>query len=167
MKLVKFFSIFFCLVLFSNQIQAKVPSLLITEIVDKASTILSSSDPVESKIIKLYDIAETNVDIDGISMYTLGKYRKLISEDELILARAKFKGQIAHGSQTVSQRAERKAQLRGLRLGDDYDSESLKEIDLITSKDLQNTASRYLTEPLLSLCGPKEAIKKLEKAWNR
>ncbi len=69
MKSVKFFTIFFCLVLFSNQIQAKVPSLLITEIVDKASTILSSSDPVESKIIKLNDIAERNVDIDGIGMW--------------------------------------------------------------------------------------------------
>ena len=91
MKSLKFFTLFFCLVLFNNQIQAKVPSLLITEIVDKASTILSSSDPVESKIIKLYDIAETNVDIDGISMYTLGKYRKLISEDEKIRYKKLFK----------------------------------------------------------------------------
>ena len=91
MKSVKFFIIFFCLVLFSNQIQAKVPSLLITEIVDKASTILSSSDPVESKIIKLNDIAERNVDIDGIGMYTLGKYRKLISENEKIKYKKLFK----------------------------------------------------------------------------
>tara|TARA_B100000131_G_scaffold240861_1_gene233188 strand:+ start:1766 stop:2356 length:591 start_codon:yes stop_codon:yes gene_type:complete len=91
MKSVKFFTIFFCLVLFSNQIQAKVPSLLITEIVDKASTILSSSDPVESKIIKLNDIAERNVDIDGIGMYTLGKYRKLISENEKLKYNKLFK----------------------------------------------------------------------------
>tara|TARA_B100000945_G_scaffold102968_1_gene81328 strand:- start:279 stop:869 length:591 start_codon:yes stop_codon:yes gene_type:complete len=91
MKSVKFFIIFFYLVLFSNQIQAKVPSLLITEIVDKASTILSSSDPVESKIIKLNDIAERNVDIDGIGMYTLGKYRKLISENEKIKYKKLFK----------------------------------------------------------------------------
>tara|TARA_B100000579_G_scaffold418671_1_gene416491 strand:- start:10 stop:600 length:591 start_codon:yes stop_codon:yes gene_type:complete len=91
MKSVKFFIIFFCLVLFSNQIQAKVPGLLITEIVDKASTILSSSDPVESKIIKLNDIAERNVDIDGIGMYTLGKYRKLISENEKIKYKKLFK----------------------------------------------------------------------------
>ena len=91
MKSLKFFTIFFCLVLFNNQIQAKVPSLLITEIVDKASTILSSSDPVESKIIKLNDIAERNVDIDGIGMYTLGKYRKLISENEKIKYNKLFK----------------------------------------------------------------------------
>ena len=64
---------------------------MITEIVDKASTILSSSDPVESKIIKLNDIAENNVDIDGIGLYTLGKYRKIISEDERIKYKKLFK----------------------------------------------------------------------------
>jgi len=64
---------------------------LITEIVDKASAILSSSDPVESKIIKLNDIAENNVDIDGIGLYTLGKYRKIISENERIKYKKLFK----------------------------------------------------------------------------
>ena len=37
---------------------------------------------VESKIIKLNAIAEENVDIEGIGFYTLGKYRKSISEEE-------------------------------------------------------------------------------------
>tara|TARA_B100001013_G_C24351359_1_gene340495 strand:- start:40 stop:549 length:510 start_codon:yes stop_codon:yes gene_type:complete len=64
---------------------------LITEIVDKASAILSSSDPVESKIIKLNDIAENNVDIDGIGLYALGKYRRIISEDERIKYKKLFK----------------------------------------------------------------------------
>tara|TARA_B100000029_G_C17462051_1_gene918871 strand:- start:1 stop:591 length:591 start_codon:yes stop_codon:yes gene_type:complete len=76
------------IVLFTNNFaQAKNPSSLIKEIVNEASAILSSSDPVESKIIKLNDIAERNVDIEGIGMYTLGKYRKTISEDE----KAKYK----------------------------------------------------------------------------
>ena len=61
---------------------AKNPSDLIKEIVDQASMILSSDDPVESKIIKLNDIAERSVDINGIGMYTLGKYRKSISEED-------------------------------------------------------------------------------------
>ncbi len=61
---------------------AKNPSDLINEIVDQASNILSGDDPVESKIIKLNDIAERSVDIDGIGMYTLGKYRKSISEED-------------------------------------------------------------------------------------
>tara|TARA_A100001011_G_scaffold27892_1_gene27196 strand:+ start:85 stop:594 length:510 start_codon:yes stop_codon:yes gene_type:complete len=64
---------------------------LITEIVNEASIILSSSDPVESKIIKLNNIAETNVDIVGIGMYTLGKYRKNLNEDQKIKYKKLFK----------------------------------------------------------------------------
>ncbi len=66
----------------SKPTYAKNPSDLIKEIVDQASLILSSDDPVESKIIKLNDIAERSVDINGIGMYTLGKYRKSISEED-------------------------------------------------------------------------------------
>ena len=66
----------------SKPTHAKNPSDLIKEIVDQASKVLSSDDPVESKIIKLNDIAERSVDINGIGMYTLGKYRKSISEED-------------------------------------------------------------------------------------
>ena len=72
-------------------VEAKEPSKLITEIVNEASIILSSSDPVESKIIKLNNIAEVNVDIEGIGMYTLGKYRKTLSEDQKIKYKKLFK----------------------------------------------------------------------------
>jgi phospholipid transport system substrate-binding protein len=72
-------------------VQAKDPSKLITEIVNEASKILSSSDPVESKIIKLNNIAESNVDINGIGMYTLGKYRKSLNEDQKIKYKKLFK----------------------------------------------------------------------------
>ena len=71
--------------------QAKDPSKLVTEIVNEASKILSSSDPVESKIIKLNNIAESNVDINGIGMYTLGKYRKSLNEDQKIKYKKLFK----------------------------------------------------------------------------
>ena len=91
MKLKKIFSFLLFLLFFNNTLYAKVPSLLITEIVDEASKILSSSDPVESKIIKLNDIAERNVDINGIGMYTLGKYRKTISESEKLKYKKLFK----------------------------------------------------------------------------
>ena len=63
---------------------SKEPTTLIAEIVNEASMILSSNDPVESKIIKLNNIAETNVDIEGIGMYTLGKYRKNLNESQKI-----------------------------------------------------------------------------------
>ena len=83
---------FFLLVSLLNSISlAKEPSKLINEIVNEASVILSSSDPVEVKIIKLNNIAETNVDINGIGMYTLGKYRKNLNEDQKIKYAKLFK----------------------------------------------------------------------------
>ena len=91
MKSLKFILIFFLSFLISNISFAKNPSDLINEIVDDASKVLSSDDPVESKIIKLNDIAERSVDIDGIGMYTLGKYRKSISEEEISKYQKLFK----------------------------------------------------------------------------
>ena len=82
MKLLKYLIIFFILTNSLNVSFAKDPSALINEIVDEAATVLSSEDPVESKIIKLNAIAERSVDINGIGMYTLGKYRKSIDEDQ-------------------------------------------------------------------------------------
>ena len=82
MNSLKIIFIIFISFTISNPAYAKNPSDLIKEIVDQASMILSSDDPVESKIIKLNDIAERSVDINGIGMYTLGKYRKSISEED-------------------------------------------------------------------------------------
>ena len=67
----------------SNYAFAQKPSDLIKEVVDEASRILSSSDPVEAKIINLNDLAENNVDINRIAKYTLGKHRKTISDEKI------------------------------------------------------------------------------------
>ena len=88
---IKFFFFFLLISFLSNPLLAKEPSKLITEIVNDASIILSSSDPVESKIIKLNNIAEINVDIKGIGMYTLGNYRKNLTEDQKIKYEKLFK----------------------------------------------------------------------------
>ncbi len=88
---IKFFSFLLLFSFLSNLLLAKEPGKLITEIVNEASIILSSSDPVESKIIKLNNIAEINVDIKGIGMYTLGKYRKNLNEDQKIKYEKLFK----------------------------------------------------------------------------
>ena len=69
---VKLFSFIFLFSFLCNSLIAKEPSKLISEIVNEASIILSSTDPVESKIIRLNNIAELSVDINGIGMYTLG-----------------------------------------------------------------------------------------------
>ena len=88
---VKFTTLIFLISLIVVPLKAKEPGKLITEIVNEASIILSSSDPVESKIIRLNDIAERSVDINGIGMYTLGKYRKSLSEDQKIKYKKLFK----------------------------------------------------------------------------
>ena len=82
MNYIRIISIILVSIFILQPAYSKNPSDLINEIVDEASMILSGNDPVESKIIKLNDIAERSVDIDGISMYTLGKYRKSISEKD-------------------------------------------------------------------------------------
>tara|TARA_Y100001968_G_C19402262_1_gene741647 strand:+ start:352 stop:1611 length:1260 start_codon:yes stop_codon:yes gene_type:complete len=89
-----------------------------------------------------------------------------ITEEDLELAKAKFKGQVAHSSQTVGQRAERKAHLLGQNLHENYETEILKKLQSITSKDLQEVGQKHLEKPLLSLCGPQKILLKLSREWN-
>ena len=87
MRFFKILLFIFISFLLNNISIAKDPSDLIKDIVNEAASILKSSDPVESKIIKLNDIAERSVDIDGIGMYALGKHKKTMSDEE----KTKFK----------------------------------------------------------------------------
>ena len=91
MKILKLVLVIFLSFLSNNISQAKDPSDLINDIVNEASLILKSSDPVESKIIKLNDIAERSVDISGIGMYALGKHKKSMSEDQKTKYKKLFK----------------------------------------------------------------------------
>jgi phospholipid transport system substrate-binding protein len=59
------------------------PQKFITEIVDEAKTILVASNTKEFKEKKLSEIAKKTADIKGIGMYTLGKYRKNLTDDQL------------------------------------------------------------------------------------
>ncbi len=77
--------------------------------------------------------------------------QKPISNEDLLLAKAKFKGQIAHETQTSGQRAERKAQLRSLNLPDNYDYLTIKLIEEISADTLLEAAYKHLRTPLLSL----------------
>ena len=82
MKILKLLLVIFISSSLNTVSYAKDPGELISSIVNEASLILKSSDPVESKIIKLNDIAERSVDINGIGMYALGKHKKSMSEDQ-------------------------------------------------------------------------------------
>ena len=83
LKIKNIISLTLILIFASSYAFAQKPSDLIKDVVAEASRILSSSDPVEAKIINLNDLAENNVDIDRIAKYTLGKHRKTISNKEL------------------------------------------------------------------------------------
>ena len=59
------------------------PESFISEVIDQAKIILSSSASSEEKAEKLSEIALRTVDVKGLAYYTLGKKRKEITPDEL------------------------------------------------------------------------------------
>ncbi len=91
MRFFKVSLVVFLSFLLNNVSIAKNPSNLINDIVNEAASVLKSSDPVESKIIKLNDIAERSVDIDGIGMYALGKHKKTMSDEQKTKYKKLFK----------------------------------------------------------------------------
>tara|TARA_X000000368_G_scaffold376689_1_gene329860 strand:- start:298 stop:888 length:591 start_codon:yes stop_codon:yes gene_type:complete len=91
MKILKILLVIFLSLLLNNISLAKDPSDLINSIVNEAALVLKSSDPVESKIIKLNDIAERSVDIDGIGMYALGKHKKTMTDEQKTKYKKLFK----------------------------------------------------------------------------
>ena len=59
------------------------PESFISEVIDEAKVILSSSSSSEEKAEKLSQIALKIVDIKGLAYYTLGKKRKEITPEQL------------------------------------------------------------------------------------
>tara|TARA_E500000331_G_C17046979_1_gene622244 strand:- start:111 stop:713 length:603 start_codon:yes stop_codon:yes gene_type:complete len=59
------------------------PKQFIAEIVEEAKKILVATNSKEIKETKLAEIALKTADIKGIGFYTLGKYRKSLSEEQL------------------------------------------------------------------------------------
>ncbi len=91
MKAIKFALIIIFSIFINNLSLAKESDQLIREIVDEAASVLSSSKSINLKIETLNDIAERSVDINGIGMYTLGKYRKIISDEQKTRYKKLFK----------------------------------------------------------------------------
>jgi len=59
------------------------PKQLITEIVEEAKKILIESNTKEFKTKKLSEMALRTVDIKGVAYYSIGKYRKNLTGEEL------------------------------------------------------------------------------------
>ena len=58
------------------------PDIFVQSTVNRASQVLSDNITKIKKIEKLKDIAKETVDINGIGLYTLGSYRKNITNDQ-------------------------------------------------------------------------------------
>ena len=71
----------FCL-LFSNFSKAIEPDVFVQSTVNRASETLSKEISKKEKMIELQELAKDTVDIKGIGLYTLGKYRKEISDEQ-------------------------------------------------------------------------------------
>ena len=75
------FFFIFCL-LFSNFSKAIEPDVFVQSTVNRASDTLSKNISKKEKMIELQELAKDTVDIKGIGFYTLGKYRKEISDEQ-------------------------------------------------------------------------------------
>ena len=84
MQINKLKSLFYILVLFFTLITDVIasPKIFIEKLTSDASQILAGGENKNQKMVKLIELAEQNVDIKGIGIYTLGKYRKTISESQ-------------------------------------------------------------------------------------
>ena len=83
MKVLKnFFVSIFVLLILTNNSWSKSASEFISSLSSDASNILSSKLSDDEKIIRLKEIGERSVDIKGVGFYTLGKYRKTLTDDQ-------------------------------------------------------------------------------------
>ena len=88
-----------------------------------------------------------------------------LSDEELNILKIKYRGQMAHSLQSISQRAEHKAHLLGIGLSEDHDKKILLRLESISSKEIIDAAKKYLRKPSLSICSNKEVIQKIQKVW--
>ena len=66
----------------TNSSWSKSASEFISSVTIEASNILSSKLTDEEKIVQLKKIGENAVDVDGVGLYTLGKYRKTLNDNQ-------------------------------------------------------------------------------------
>ena len=59
------------------------PKQFISSLTSDASKVLASNESKDQKMAKLVELAEANVDIKGIGLYTLGSARKNLSQETL------------------------------------------------------------------------------------
>jgi len=81
--IVVFFIFFFCVLPSTSDSYSSDPKQFISEIVAEAKKVLIGTNSKEFKTKKLSEMALRTVDIKGIGYYTLGNYRKNLSDDQM------------------------------------------------------------------------------------
>ena len=79
------------LILKSNNSFSIEPDVFIQSTVNRAAQTLSSNLTKDERVQELKKIAIQTVDIEGISLYSLGVYRKKITDDQLLRYKKVFK----------------------------------------------------------------------------
>ncbi|MDC0654038.1 ABC transporter substrate-binding protein [Candidatus Pelagibacter sp.] len=81
-KILSFFIFFIVLISSISNSYSITPEIFVQSTVNRASEALNNTYSKEEKINKLKNIAKETVDIDGIGLYTLGSYRKGLSDNK-------------------------------------------------------------------------------------
>ena len=76
--------ILICCLFVTKFSQAIEPDVFVQSTVNRASQTLSKEISKEKKMFELQELAKETVDIKGIGLYTLGKFRKEISDEQKI-----------------------------------------------------------------------------------
>ena len=90
---------------------------------------------------------------------------RLLSKDELDLAKIKFKAAISLSSQTTEEIINRKVQLFGLNMDPKLDEKFIEKFSKIDSMEILETAKRYLLNPSLSISGKEYYCDQIKKIW--
>ena len=81
-KILSFFIFFIISISSISNSYSITPEVFVQSTVNRASEALNNIYSKEEKINKLKNIAKETVDIDGIGLYTLGSYRKGLSDNQ-------------------------------------------------------------------------------------
>jgi len=81
-KILSFFIFFIISISSISNSYSITPEVFVQSTVNRASEALNNTYSKEEKINKLKNIAKETVDIDGIGLYTLGSYRKGLSDNQ-------------------------------------------------------------------------------------
>ena len=90
---------------------------------------------------------------------------ELLSQDELDLAKTKLYASISISSQTSEEIINRKVQLLGLDMGHKIDERFTRRISKIDSREILETAQKYLLDPFLSISGQESQCNQIKKIW--